>query len=78
MNAGPIIIEVDAHPGGTPPPADAHFVVAIGYTDDKSDLWIADPLDGSETLLLRRYARDHWDLARAVYGVRLLRVKGQE
>ena len=70
----PTIIEVDAHPGGTPPPKDAHFVVAIGYTEDKSDLWIADPFDGSETLFLERYALSHWDLARAVFGVRLLRI----
>jgi len=70
----PTIIEVDAHPGGTPPPKDAHFVVAIGYTEDESDLWIADPWDGSETLLLERYALTYWDLARAVFGVRLLRV----
>ena len=69
----PTIVEVDAHPGGTPPPVDAHFVIATGYADDGSDLWIADPWDGSETLLLERYALDYWDLARAVYGVRLLR-----
>jgi len=70
----PTIVEVDAHPGGAQPPDDQHFVVAIGYTEDKSDLWIADPWDGSETLLLERYALTHWDLARAVFGVRLLRV----
>ena len=70
----PTIVEVDAHPGGAQPPDDQHFVVAIGYTEDKSDLWIADPWDGSETLLLERYALTYWDLARAVFGVRLLRV----
>lgn len=74
VNQCPTIVEVDAHPGGTPPPADAHFVVAIGYAEDESDLYIADPWDGSETLLLERYALDHWDLARAVFGVRLLRI----
>lgn len=71
---GPVIVEVEFRPGGAAPPADQHFVVVESFTGDGADLHIADPWDGTRTRLLERYALDHWDLARAVYGVRLLRV----
>lgn len=75
LEKGPVILEVDAHPGGTPPPADAHFVIAESFTADGKDLNIADPWDGIRCQLLQRYALKSWDLGKAVYGARLLRVK---
>lgn len=70
---GPCIIEVDF----IPPTAkfNQHFVVAERFTTGGKDLVIADPWDGTRTRLLERYAQDHWDLKRAIYGMRLLRVK---
>ena len=73
MEAGPVIIEVEFRPGGAEPPVDQHFVVAERFVGD--DLQIVDPWDGSRTRLLARYALAHWDLERAIYGARLLRVK---
>jgi len=72
LEQGPVIIEADFVT--VTPAFNQHFCVALGFTDTGDDIWIADPWDGSETLLLERYAQDHWDLARAVYGVRLLRI----
>lgn len=72
LEKGPVIIEVEFTPGGAQPPDDQHFVVAERLTDD-GDLEIADPWDGGRTNLLRRYALGHWNLARSVYGARLLR-----
>ena len=74
MEEGPVIIEVEFRPGGAEPPADQHFVVAKYFTRDGRDLSIADPWDGTATRLLERYALEHWDLARAIYGARLLKV----
>lgn len=72
LEKGPAIIEVDFRP----PTAkfDQHFVVAEQLTVTGKDLVIADPWDGTRTKLLERYAKDDWDLARALYGMRLLRV----
>jgi hypothetical protein len=75
LERGPVILEVDCHPGGTPPPTDQHFVIAEQFTVDGKDLMIADPWDGTRTRLLERYALASWDLARTVFGARLLRVK---
>jgi len=71
---GPVIIEVEFSPGGAAPPNDQHFVVAESFTNDGKDLYIVDPWDGARTRLMERYALDSWDLARAIYGARLLRV----
>ncbi len=73
LERGPAIVEVEFWPGGAVPPQDQHFVVAQSLTDN-GDLVIIDPWDGAEVRLLARYAQEHWDLARAVYGLRLLRV----
>ena len=69
------ILEVEFRPGGAMPPEDQHFVVALRFTDDGEDLIILDPWDGAETRLLRRYAQKHWNLERAIYGMRMLRIK---
>lgn len=71
LSKGPVIIEVDF----VPPTAkfNQHFVVAEQLTPGGEDLVVADPWDGTRTQLLQRYARDHWDLGRALYGMRLLR-----
>jgi len=66
---GPTIIEVDFNPGGA---LNQHFVVGLELTSDERDLIIADPWDGTRTRLMERYARKHWDLARAIYGIRQL------
>ena len=73
LEKGPCIIEVDF----VPPTAkfNQHFVVAERFTEDGKDLVIADPWDGTRTKMLERYAQTHWDLKRAIYGMRLLRVK---
>jgi hypothetical protein len=73
LERGPVILEVDFHPGGVKPPGDAHFVVAESFTADGLDLNIADPWDGSRVKLLARYALKSWDLGDAVWGMRLLR-----
>jgi len=75
LEHGPVIVEVDAHPGGAQPPEDQHFVVALRFSDDGKDLVVADPWDGTETKLLQRYALDNWSLSRAIFGARLLRVR---
>lgn len=73
LSKGPVIIEADF----IPPTAkfNQHFVIAERLTPDGKDLTIADPWDGTRTQLLQRYAQDHWNLERALYGMRLLRVK---
>ncbi len=73
LSKGPVIIEVDF----VPPTAkfNQHFVIAERFTPDGDDLVIADPWDGARTWLLQRYAQDHWSLERALYGMRLLRIK---
>ena len=73
LERGPVILEVDCHPGGTPPPADAHFCIAEGFTGDGADLNIVDPWDGTRAKMLQRYALKTWDLRHAVWGMRLLR-----
>lgn len=74
LEHGSVILEVDFHPGGTKPPADAHFVIAESFTEDGTDLNIADPWDGTRVKMLARYALKSWDLGDAVWGMRLLRV----
>ncbi len=71
LERSPVVMQVDFKPGGG---LDTHFVVAEGFTPDGKDLLIIDPFDGASTRLLERYALDSWDLARAIYGLRLLRV----
>lgn len=68
---GPVICEVDFQPGGV---LNQHFVVAERFTTDDADLEIADPWDGSRTRLMQRYALANWNVARALYGARLLRI----
>jgi hypothetical protein len=71
---GPVIAEVDFVPV-TDDKFNQHFVVIEGYTAARDDLLIADPWDGTRTKLLERYALDSWSLERALFGVRLLRVR---
>lgn len=68
---GVTIVEVDFRPPTTK--LDQHFVVVERFTADSKDLVICDPWSGSRTKLLEQYAQDHWDLKRALYGMRLLR-----
>jgi len=69
LKTGPVIIEVDFRPGLK---FNQHFVVAKRITTE-GDIIIADPQDGTRTKLMERYAQGHWDLARAIHGLRLLR-----
>lgn len=68
LETGPVIMEVDFRPGYK---FNQHFVVAEKLVD--GEIIIADPQDGVRTRLMERYAQGHWDLARAIYGLRLLR-----
>ena len=68
----PVIIEVEFRPGGAIPPDDQHFVILESFDGD--DAIVVDPWDGTRTHLLQRYALANWDLARAIYGARLLKV----
>ena len=70
LSQGPCIMEIDFVPGG---PLNSHFVLATGFNRERTDIYIYDPWDGVRTLLLQRYARKDWILARAIYGLRLLR-----
>lgn len=72
LTNGAVIIETEFRPGGATPPTDQHFVIAESFTANRLDLNIIDPWDGTRTQLLARYALSHWDLARAIYGARLL------
>lgn len=60
----PVILQVDFRPGGE---LDTHFVLAL--SSDGKDVDIIDPWDGAKTKLLQRYAKDDWDLERAVYAM---------
>lgn len=71
LEKGPVIIEVDFKVSTAA--FNQHFVVALRELD--GDIEIADPWDGSKTMLMQRYAKDSWRYERALYGCRLLRVK---
>lgn len=71
IGQAPTIMQVDFVPGGS---LDTHFVLALEYDEVQKDLLVYDPWDGVPTYLMMRYAQDHWDLARAIYGLRLIRV----
>ena len=71
LEHGPLIAEADFQPGGS---FNQHFFVVEGFTPKEDDLLIIDPWDGTYTRLLERYGRENWDLARAIYGLRLLRL----
>lgn len=69
----PIIMEVDFAPGGE---FNQHFIVCESWNEETGDLQIADPWDGTRKELLAAYSPvfGGWDLKRAIYGLRLLRV----
>lgn len=75
LENGPVIAEADFQPGGT---FNQHFFVVEDFTPDDQDLVIIDPWDGAYTRLMERYALQHWSLARALYGLRLLHPKHHE
>ncbi|MFA5166551.1 MAG: papain-like cysteine protease family protein [Candidatus Paceibacterota bacterium] len=60
----PVILQVDFRPGGE---LDTHFVLAL--SSDGQDIEIIDPWDGAKTKLLQRYAKEGWNLERAVYAM---------
>lgn len=66
LSANPCPVKVDFHPGGK---NDSHFVLALEFTEDGKDLYIADPWDGQRKKLLETYAAADWDLARAIYAL---------
>lgn len=72
LDKGPVIAEVDFQ--WKSQVQNQHFVVLVRPTDDKGDIWIHDPWDGSYVRLMQKYAAEHWDLSRTIYGLRLLRV----
>jgi hypothetical protein len=60
----PVILQVDFRPGGD---LDTHFVLAL--SGNEVDIDIIDPWDGARTKLLQRYAKEDWDLERAIYAM---------
>lgn len=74
LERGPVIAEVDFQ--WRTQKLNQHFVVLLRPLADKSDIWIADPWDGSTVRLLLKYAGESWDLARCIYGLRLFQVEG--
>jgi hypothetical protein len=74
LERGPVIAEVDFQ--WRTQALNQHFVALVEPTTDRLDAWIHDPWDGSVVRLLQKYAWESWDLARAIYGLRLLRIKG--
>ncbi len=74
LRKSPVITEVDFEPGGE---FNQHFVVCLEWDEVKEDILVLDPWTGTERFLLETYSVvwQHWDLARAIYGVRLLRPK---
>jgi hypothetical protein len=66
---------VDFRPGGA---LDSHFVVALSFTENRSDLNIIDPWTGERGTLLGLYGSGGWDLARAVYALAEFRVERGE
>lgn len=73
LERGPTIAEVDFV--WQSQVLNQHFVVLLEPNSDRTDVWINDPWDGSVVRLLQKYAAKSWDLERAIYGLRLLRVK---
>lgn len=76
LEKGPAIVEVDFRPSTSA--VETHFVLAWDFTEDGKDLYISDPWDGSDTLLMERYAEDDWTLSRAILGLRLIRVREED
>lgn len=75
---GPTIVEVVWDPWDSRPPqaGNQHFVVAVGVGAGMDDVVVVDAFDGEEKSLVgSRYAAPRrWKAARAVHGMRLLRV----
>jgi len=71
LEKGPTIAEVDFQ--WQTQTLNQHFVVLLRPTNDRSDIWIADPWDGSTVRLLLKYAGESWNLSRCIYGLRLFR-----
>jgi len=56
---------------------DTHFVLGLEMVKD--DIRIIDPIDGYTGMLRQRYGRrGQWDLARAIYGIRMFHLAAQE
>jgi hypothetical protein len=73
LEEGPTILEVDFKPGGT---FNQHFIVAESYNEETGGIQICDPWDGTRKELPSSYSPvlGGWDLKRAIYGMRCLRV----
>ena len=64
---GPQVLQVDFKPQTSP--LDTHFVLGLRMTEDGGDIEIIDPYTGNRGTLLGMYAREDWDLSRAVYAL---------
>lgn len=73
LRNGPVIAEVDFV--WKTQVFNQHFVVLLAEDDTGSDVWIADPWDGSLVKLLMKYADEYWDLKRTLYGLRIFRIE---
>lgn len=73
LEDGPVIMAVDFYPRTAQ--WETHFVLALQYNEVKDDILIADPWEGELAWLMdSRYSLgDDWDLARAIYGLRIFR-----
>ncbi len=77
---GPTIIELvwDVWDSRPPQKGNQHFAVVVAVSPAMDDVVMVDPFDGEEKSLVgSRYAKPtEWSAARAVHGMRLLRVAG--
>jgi hypothetical protein len=73
---GATICEVKWNPSGPEPyQGNQHFIIAEGWVGDQ--LIIVDPWDGERKALDEsRYRLPGWDVARTLYGLRMVRVSG--
>lgn len=73
LRKGPIIAEIDFITAT--PKFNQHFIVLTEWDEAINDIKIADPWTGTRGYLLKRYGGPGWTFKRAIYGLRLLRMK---
>lgn len=67
LQNGPQVVQVDFRPATSA--LDSHFVTAVSFTEDGTDLNIIDPWTATTGQLLKMYGKHGWTLGRAVYAL---------